>query len=397
MRFIIESSATPIYDRIAIAITRTLRELGHEAIIFKALDFEESDFINTINALKIDYYIVTNDNNYINKKSKTREFFLFEKIYHKIIFIHHDSSFCKPETPVEINRYLAALISEKERSFHFFIEKSNINLFHNIGINHAYPTLHASEFTKDSNPSNYHYHISFVGHLMSSLKYYPIESLHAGHHMASLAWSRLSNSEFNIQNEICRLRDDPLIHSSIFKESSSKTAEFQFLMHEITKLSMAYRGDLINSIKNNFVDIIGGDLSYGTMNDPLLKLCSGNVKYHPATQDYNQTKIIYNQTKINLNISSLQFDSAINNRIVDIVLSGGFLLTDNRSDLTELCPTTKFISYNSPEHLNFLIQLYSDPTHNNFYNDVKEQIYLEFANVFNYGNTIQNIIEKIPH
>lgn len=396
MKFLIESSKTPIYNRIAMEIAKGLVEFGHEVIRIDANESTANDFTKTINKLPADYYIVTNDYNYITRKKTDGKGFLLDEINHKMIFIHHDSSFYKPGEMEEIDSYLSSLIHFKDKIYHFFIEASNIYKFQKIGIEKCFPLLHASEFKPGLNfNKQFSYDISFVGHLMSGLKNYPTETLVMGQHMNSFAWGRFSSSKFPIQKEISRLTEDWILYCNEKNINIHRLSIYQFLMHEITKLSAAYRGELLSTVKNHQVSIIGGDLSYGRINDPLLKLNQDNIIYHPATSDYSQSQSIYETSKISINISSLQFDTAINNRIVDIVMAGGFLISDNRSELSYHCPTTKNIIFDSPEHMNHLIDYYMNPANNKRYLDIKEQIYLEFREVFNYRKTISQILEKI--
>lgn len=395
MRFIIESSKTPIYNRIVLAIINALQEHGHEVLFINAEKFEPDDFINCINQISIDYYIVTNDNNYINKKKSDENGFLIDEILHKIIYIHHDSSFCKPGTLNEIDEYLLSLIKSKDRIFHFFIEKSNILQFNKLGIDNCYHILHASEFSRDFIESEYAFGVSFVGHLMSGLRAYPTESLLVNHHMMYLAWARLSNSSFEIQPEIERLAEDWHTYHHVNEKIFRSLSVFQLLMHEVTKLSSAYRGELLSTINNQHLHIIGGDLSYGKINNPLLKLNKPNVSYHPATENYGDTRSIYSKTKVSLNISSLQFDTAINNRIIDVVMSGGFIVTDRRNDLLSYSPTSIEIVYDSPEEMNYLIDFYMHPSNHKKYMEIKEQIYSEFSESFSYTNSISSILERL--
>ena len=67
MKFIIESSAVPIYNRIATAFAKTLMEFGCTVHFIDARGFNETDFIKTINGMEIDYYISTNELNIVQK------------------------------------------------------------------------------------------------------------------------------------------------------------------------------------------------------------------------------------------------------------------------------------------------------------------------------------------
>ena len=137
------------------------------------------------------------------------------------------------------------------------------------------------------------------------------------------------------------------------------------------------RGQLISTIKNHRVDIFGGDLSYGRINDPLLILQQNNIHYQPATQNYQDACGIYQSSRINLNISSLQFDTAVNNRVFDVVMAGGFILTDARDELTELIPLMQEVSFKTPEELSEKISYYSNIENEYRYLELKHEIHSE--------------------
>jgi hypothetical protein len=213
--------------------------------------------------------------------------------------------------------------------------------------------------------------------------------------MTSLAWARLSNSAFEIQPEVNRLAKNWHIYHYGNEKYYRTLSVFQLLMHEVTKLSSAYRGELLSTINNQQLHIIGGDLSYGKINDPLLKLNKPNVSYLPATQNYSDTRLIYAKTKVSLNISSLQFDTAINNRIIDVIMSGGFIITDERSELLNYSPTANEIVYDSPEKMNYLIDFYMHPSNHKKYMEIKEQIYFEFSESFSYKNSVSSMLDYL--
>lgn len=397
MKFMIESSSTPIYNRLAISIVSALKKLGHEVHFIDPSAFDYDTFVKVINNIEIDYYISTNDNNFINNFNINTGKYLIEEIDKKIIIIHHDSSFYKPSEIQEIQSYLQVLISHTDRLFHFFIESSNIANFESIGIKNCYEITHASEFSPNKNFDNesFHHDLSFVGHLMSNLHAYPPDSLQVNHHLFAMAWQRTSQSTFLIQPEIWKLLSDSFFRTKFGTAQFHDLATFQFLMHEVTKLSMAYRGELISKINNHIIAIYGGDLSHGRIENPLMKIHKENIHYLPPTTDYQNTQSIYQKSKISINISSLQFDSAINNRIIDIVMSGGFVITDKRSKLIELCPTCNEISFDSPEEMQYLINYYLNPTNIRKYNEIKEAVFDEMKDQFSYERVMSMMLQQL--
>ncbi len=397
MKFIIEGSNTPIYSRIAIAIVSTLKELGHEVYFIDPLGFDNETFIKVINDTKIDYYISTNDNNFINNFDSNTGKYLIEDIEKNIVSIHHDSSFYKPSSIQEMQGYLEALQKHSDRIFHFFIERSNKANFENFGIKNCFEIMHASEFVKDAGEDieDFRHDVSFVGHLMSGLSSYPADSLQLSHHMLSLAWQRTSRATFEIQPGIWALLNDPHFQSRFGSTRFKSLAVFQFLMHEVNKLSMAYRGELISKINDFSVAIYGGDPSYGKIDSPLMRIQKENVKYYAATADYQLTKSIYRTSKININLSSLQFDTAMNNRIIDVVMAGGFVITDKRSAFIEACPSAREISFDSPEEMQYLIEYYMHPANNQKYKKVKDAVFHEVKRRFTYERIISEFLNHL--
>ena len=397
MIFLIESCKTPIYNRIAMSIVKTLKKFGHTVYFIDTSDYTTETFVRTINDINIDYYISTNALNFINDYDNNNLYFIFEKIIHKIVFIHHDSSFVS-STDLNIReKKLKALIYHQDKIFHFFIESSNVNYFKSIGINHCFRINHASEFKNEEINGDYKYDISFVGHLMSSLSLYPRNSLVLENHLYALAYNRLSNSSFSIQSEILKLIDNNLITSTIANSNYSKISILQLLLHEVTKLSMPYRGELIGSLHHKKIDIFGGDLSYGRYSNDLLKLKKENIYYHSATSNYSDTEKIYSQSKININISSLQFDSAINNRIIDIIYSGGFVLSDRRSDLKTESNLFNYFTFESPEEFDYLVNYYSDKNNEKNYLDLKVALQEEFKEKYSYEAVISYLLLQLPN
>jgi Glycosyl transferases group 1 len=395
MIFLIESCRTPIYNRIAVAFSKTLQELGHTVHFYDPSGMEDSSFSSTINSIQIDYYFSTNVFNKLHDFNQTTQKFNFEDIRHKMIFIHHDSAFCPPNTVENINLKLNALIYHQEKISHFFIETKNIQQFNELGIKNCYPLNHASEFVAHEQFTHFEHDISFVGHLMSGLGLYPLLPEDLGHHLIGLAWNRYSRSSFQIQPEIDRLGNDEFLSRAINLPVAHRLSKHRYLMQLVTKLTMAYRGEVISNLKNHVVHIYGGDLSYGTIDNPLLKINREHVIYHAATSDYADTADIYAKSKVSLNISSLQFDSAINNRIIDIVLAGGFVLTDRRDDLLSASRLGDEISFDTPEEMQYKLDFFLNPKNLDHYLNVKSRIYDDFKEKYSYQTVCREILKFV--
>jgi spore maturation protein CgeB len=76
-------------------------------------------------------------------------------------------------------------------------------------------------------------------------------------------------------------------------------------------------------------------------------------------------------------------------------MSGGFVLTDKRSSLLELCPSSQLVSFGSPEEMMHQIEYYLHPSNYEKYLDIKETIYQEMVKKFSYKTVLSNIINKL--
>ena len=215
MKFIIESSRVPIYDRIAQAFTKALMQFGHTVYFIDTSEFTESEFIRAINRMEFDYYLSTNELNFIQKESIQEGLFLFEKIHAKIVFIHHDNLFSSFNNVRFITNKINALVRIKKKSIHFCLESSNIEILKYSGIERAYKINHASEFSKTLPFMPEKWGVTFIGHFMSSLNLYPAESVTAGLHLQVMAWNRFCNSSYAIQPSIKKLIEDMYFLKSI--------------------------------------------------------------------------------------------------------------------------------------------------------------------------------------
>jgi spore maturation protein CgeB len=79
----------------------------------------------------------------------------------------------------------------------------------------------------------------------------------------------------------------------------------------------------------------------------------------PHVDYQSQLGSIYKRSAINLNITSCQMPTAVNQRLFDAPLAGGFLLTDAQADATTLFNEgEEIVVYRSPEELRDLCRFY---------------------------------------
>jgi len=76
-----------------------------------------------------------------------------------------------------------------------------------------------------------------------------------------------------------------------------------------------------------------------------------NVKLFPVVDYYRELPAVYHQTAINLNFTSLQMPTAVNQRVFDAPAAGGFLLTDDQDDLHQLFQNDEIATFSTPAEL----------------------------------------------
>ena len=66
------------------------------------------------------------------------------------------------------------------------------------------------------------------------------------------------------------------------------------------------------------------------------KFLGKEAQCHRSVDYYTELPDVYRRSDINFNITSCQMPSTVNQRLFDVPLAGGFLLTDPQKDATEL-------------------------------------------------------------
>ena len=79
-------------------------------------------------------------------------------------------------------------------------------------------------------------------------------------------------------------------------------------------------------------------------------LLTGKRELRPAVDYYRELPLVYNFTTVNVNSTSFQMNSALNQRVFDCAAAGGFLLTDHQADMDSFFePGENAVCYESPE------------------------------------------------
>jgi spore maturation protein CgeB len=391
-KFFLEQAPTPIYQRIIDNIKRTLVEFGHEVVLSNPSNFQTThEYVGFINQHKFDYCIITNSSSILASYSLELNSFLFEKINSCIIFIHHDNPFSGYSNSKDIYSNISAFLEVKDRAFHFFIEYSNFIDFHCLGIGNSFHIYHSSEFKPIKNPPfSEERDISFVGHVTPG-NVEIIDQLPFSYLLKYDYWKRVVSLDEGFEESSRLFSTKNCSDSTSQLELLALKSLYRAILH---KLSQPFRGEIISRINENFnVSIFGGDPAYMRKDKRNLTIKNKNLSYYPSTNDYQLSSQIYSKSRINLNITSLQFDTAVINRVIDIGASGGFVLTDWKNDLANITSVSKEISYRTIDELNFKIEYYL--YHDKERKDIASQFHDDIVSKCSYSNLIDYILSQL--
>ena len=391
-RFLMESSPTPIYQRIINAFSKALSSLGHTVNVIDIEGITLENYISYVRKTSPDFILATNPSSIISTYVQELDKFVFQMIETQFIFIHHDNIFSNLMDVETIQKKLNAWISIKDISWHFCLEYDNFLDLRNIGINNCFSIDHASEFQKSKYDKNYNYDLSFVGHVLPNLDQ-SIKSLPFSHLIQADIWNRITNLPYKLSERATKFATNKLNTEEVSVKSLCLKYFYMSCLHT---QSQFFRGEIISRFISSNIDIVGGDPRYlHGCQDGFQTITKSNVKYHNPTNNDEVIKSIYASSKINLNITSLQFDSTVINRVIDVAAAGGFILTDWRSDLSSFTSVHKEISYKSIEELNEKASYYLHSDHQKERIEIADTLHQEVSSKYTYTNIVQDMISKI--
>lgn len=130
--------------------------------------------------------------------------------------------------------------------------------------------------------------------------------------------------------------------------------------------------------------LLAGDKSNWQTIFPGYQNIIGDVQYR--TQLCNH----YQLSKIQVNLTSLQMPSAVNQRVFDVPLSGSFLLTDHQEDLDDFFLPDSFISFATSEELEEKCDWYL--TNDSERNRITQRLRSQILTHHTYTNRITTIL-----
>lgn len=145
--------------------------------------------------------------------------------------------------------------------------------------------------------------------------------------------------------------DMPLVDNLIqthAKSFPSQAELFHFAGYAAGRSTMEQRIRLMRQIPEL---VVFGDRRWAELNLPL--------EIHPPVDMVTEAPSVFRSAQININMSSTQLVTSVNQRVFDVPMAGGFLLTDWRDSLASLFDEkTELAVYRSPEELKEKIDFY---------------------------------------
>jgi hypothetical protein len=219
-----------------------------------------------------------------------------------------------------------------------------------------------------------------------------MQPLPFSHRIAADFWKRVTDLSHAIEPSAENLVQMVVgMNASIAEQMTIK-----YFYHSCLHIfSQHFRGEVLSRSGNRNIDIFGGDPAYLHGIEKFDKIAKDNFTYHNATSLPEETARIYRFSKISLNITPLQFDKAVINRVVDIAAAGGFPLTDWKADLATITSLSSEISYRSPEELESKIDYYLHPDHAKERQEISTALRAEILKTCNYSDMIDSILTRL--
>lgn len=390
MKFLFEVSATPIFQRIIEGFSNALRQIGHDVFLINPGNYSSAeDYLRAIEADSVDYCVLTNALSPLSLLHADGNRSLYELIGQRLIFIHHDNiaiaGFSCDQT--YLRKRIAAYQRVAERSCHFCIESSNCSDLKAMGIDNAHLISHASEFSRSGAPDSYSHDVSFVGHVVPALGH----DYFSGAQENTIFWGRVAHLDEKI--EPAATAHAERLHPHTPHDANWYAAKYMYVsgMH---RASQHFRGEIIRRLRDFPLDLFGGDPGYINNLGSNNAVVKPGLKYHEPTRIYAETSSIYAASRINLNITSLQFDDAVINRVIDVAASGGFVLTDWKDGLRNLTSVHSEIAYWTVDELNEKIEYYL--VNEKARCEIAEQLHRDITESCKYSDVAEYILRHIP-
>lgn len=348
---------------------------GHENLIIN-LDqhFSDSEYQTILN-FKPDFILAYGFKGIIQIRENQ---YLFRASGIPLVCLHYDNPF------FGINDQLRNEFTEySSYYYHFVWDQYFLNLLKEQGIKNVYSTMLAvnpSRIYPDPNILTSENSLSFVGSLGELERANEDENLEQLF-IEFIIHQKINNIDIPV-HQLCRqalqIKEFHPINTLFEHDEEIFWKQIYYEIHK--------RGS--TSLRHHVLDSIGGiDLHvYGGY-----KGNKSDIIAHPPFP-YNQISSVYQKHAVNLNISSLQLETSVNNRVFDVFASRAFVLSDYKADMQMVFPEVwEDLTYRNLEDL--VIKADYFLTHPKERTELVDNLYHHIIENHTYEHRVAEVVE----
>jgi len=427
MHLVLEQSPTPIYQRLIAGICRALVAAGHRISLLDPTEFIAGSFVGSfagsfagspdgslegnltrlalgglaevnlrhslfwdrLDCLEADALIIVSPISLLAGFELGRGTFLYEQAKAPLVFLHYEDCLGTHPSRQRIEAALGSYIASAARSHHFCLEPRNARELGHLNLVTA-PLFAIGEGPYEP-PAGapLRREVCFIGHVHPGFDW--------DHQPPELASGLQADLRRRLQQFDHPIEPSALAYAqrccgaeaSALQQLAAK-AFYRSLVH---RHSLQFRGEVLQRLGKRPLDLYGPEAERlcASWPAPTPAPAGGLRRGHPATASVAASAAVYRSSLISLNITALQFDQAVSNRVLDVAAAGGFPLTDWKEDLGAITAVAEAISFRSLEELHHKIDYYGHPDHRAERLEIATTLQREVRQRGDYGALAQRI------
>lgn len=306
--------------------------------------------------------------------------YLLRRLGIPLVCLHFDNVFfsLSPEIVEEFKHY-------EEFYYHFVWDKRILDFFKQYGVKQAFPIMLGTDpniFKPESNISSFDSSVAFVGSINSANSIRSNDQ-RIDRFVDFIIANKMQNIHVPV-SELCleafNEKQFQIIRDLYIENPLAFWKGVYYFIH--AKGSIVMRQFLLEAIGGVDVHVYGANPWKGN-----------GMIFHDRVS-YSQLSRVYQSHPINLNITSLQLETSVNNRVFDVFASQAFVLSDYREDMKIIFPNHwEQITYKNPEELGEKGEYFL--THPKERKELVNDLYHEVLNKHTYKHRASDIIETI--
>jgi hypothetical protein len=419
MHLVLEQSPTPIYQRLIAGLCRALVGAGHRISLLDPTDFIAGSFAGAsdgssdgnltrldlggvaevdlrralfwdrLNCLEADALIIVSPISLLAGFELGRGTFLYEQAKAPLVFLHYEDCLGTHPSRQRIEAALGSYIATAARSHHFCLEPRNARELGHLNL--ATSPLFAIGEGPYEQPAGARLRreVCFIGHVHPGFDWNN-QPLELASELQADLWRRLRQFDHPIEPGALAYAQRCFGPEASAQQQLAAKAFYRSLVH---RHSLQFRGEVLQRLGKRPLDLYGPEAERlcASWPAPAPAPAVGLRRGHPATTSVAASAAVYRSSLISLNITALQFDQAVSNRVLDVAAAGGFPLTDWKEGLGAITGVAEAISFRSFEELHHKIDYYGHPDHRAERLEIATTLQREVRQRGDYGALAQRI------